>query len=267
MAAPALVSVHGLLKRYGDRTVVDDVSFEVRPGEVFALLGPNGAGKTTVLKCLLGLVRPDAGDIVVAGRSWSRGGAGVRALLGYVPQQTDLGDEITGSELLALVAGLRRLGPKDLTRATREAGAEGLLGQPLDTLSGGQRQRVLLAQALLGDPPLLVFDEPTVSLDPVAQHEYIGMVQALRDAGRAVLLCSHLLHEVERVADRALVLDGGTTRALWERSAWQGVGLEALFLEAVGAGTRHLAGADVENAGGRRGAAVHLVGDEEERAS
>lgn len=260
MAPASLVTVRDLTKRYGGRTVVDDVSFDVRPGEVLALLGPNGAGKTTVLKCLLGLVRPDAGDITVGGRSWVRGGAAVRALLGYVPQQTDLGDEITGAELLSLVAGLRRLGPKDLTRATREAGAEGLLGQPLDTLSGGQRQRVLLAQALLGDPPLLVFDEPTVSLDPVAQHEYIHMVRSLRDGGRAILLCTHLLHEVERVADRALVLDGGTMRALWERQAWQSVGLETLFLEAVGATTRR----DPACEGG---AALTVVPGRRERAS
>jgi ABC-type multidrug transport system ATPase subunit len=232
--APApIVSVRGLVKRYGPRTVVDGVDFEVRPGEVLALLGPNGAGKTTVLKCLLGLVRPDGGEIWIGGRDARREGARVRSLLGYVPQRTDPADEVTGQELLRLVADLRCLDGAATARAVEQAGAQGLLDRPLGILSGGQLQRVVLAQALLGDPPLVLFDEPTVSLDPVAQHEYMALLRALRDRGKAVLLSSHLLWEVEQVADRALVLDAGRPVALWPASAWRSTGLESLFLETV----------------------------------
>ena len=183
MATAPIVTIEGLSKSYGKRLVVDSVDAEVRPGEVLGLLGPNGAGKTTVIKCLLGLVRPDAGTIRIGGVPLHEGGARARALLGYVPQKTDLGDGLTGAELLQLAGRLRLLGPRDIDRAVQRAGADGLLGAPLDTLSGGQMQRVLLAQALLGDPPLLVFDEPTVSLDPLAQHEYIELVQSMRDEG------------------------------------------------------------------------------------
>ena len=233
MALAPIVAVYGLVKSYGPLRVVDAVSFELRPGEILALLGPNGAGKTTVLKCLLGLARPNAGRIELGGLDLAGDGARARALLGYVPQRNDLGDELTGRELLAFVSRLRRLTPGDAAHAADQAGAADLLDQPLATLSGGQLQRVILAQALLGNPPLLVLDEPTVSLDPVAQHEYVGLLAKQRDHGKAILLSSHLLSEVERLADRALVLDRGRPVALWAREAWEECGLEQLFLSAV----------------------------------
>jgi ABC-type multidrug transport system ATPase subunit len=234
VAIAPIVSVRGLVKRYGRRLAVDGVSFEVRPGEILALLGPNGAGKTTVLKCLLGLVRPDAGHILLGGLDARRAGGRARVLVGAVPQRTDLGDEVTGRELLDFAARLRRLGPDAIARAAGSAGATHVLGRTLATLSGGELQRVVLAQALLGDPPLLVLDEPTVSLDPLAQYDYVHLLAGLRDSGKAVLLSSHLLSEVERVADRALVLESGRPLALWARADWAGRGLEALFLEALG---------------------------------
>jgi ABC-type multidrug transport system ATPase subunit len=234
VAHSPIVIVRGLGKCFGRRVAVQDVSFEVARGEILALLGPNGAGKSTVLKCLLGLVRPDAGTMTVNGLDVRRDGCRARAFLGSVPQRTDLGDEVTGRELLSLVARLRGLAPEEVTRAAARTGAEEVLDQSLATVSGGQLQRVVLAQALLGDPPLLVLDEPTVGLDPLAQYDYILLLAHLRSQGKALILSSHLLSEVERVADRALVLERGREVGLWRREEWDERGLEALFLEALG---------------------------------
>jgi ABC-type multidrug transport system ATPase subunit len=234
VARPPVLTVERLTKRYGARTVVDGVSFELAAGSILALLGPNGAGKTTVLKCMLGLARPQAGRIEICGVDALAHGARARAHVGFVPQRVDQADDATGRELLALIARLRGAPAAAIEQAAERTGASDELDRPLSTLSGGQLQRVVLAQALIGDPPVLVLDEPTVSLDPLAQHEYVGLLGRLREEGKALLLSSHLLSEVERVADEALVLDEGKPVGRWKSEEWRDAGLEALFLGAVG---------------------------------
>jgi len=210
-----MIRLTDVTKRYGAVTAVDRLSFAVEPGETFALIGPNGAGKTTTLKLILGLARPTSGVIAVG----PDGGlpphdAATRRGLGYVPQRVELPAGRTAAEVLGFFASLRGLPAEAVPRALERVGMTDLAGRRASELSGGFAQRLLLAQALLGEPSLLVLDEPTASLDPEATWEFRSLVEGLRRDGKTILLCSHLLAEVERIADRVLILAGGRGVAL-----------------------------------------------------
>ena len=205
--APAL-RVHGLTKHYGTLEALREVGFEVRPGEIFGLLGPNGAGKTTALECVLGLRRPDAGAVEVAGIDALAEPDRVKAAVGAQLQDAALQDKITPREALALFASFY---PAPL--AVDELIARFALGDkadaPFDSLSGGLRQRVFLALAFVNDPRLVVLDEPTAGLDPQARRELHATIAGWRDAGRSVLLSTHLVAEAEELCDRVGILDHG----------------------------------------------------------
>ncbi len=209
-----MIRVEGLAKRYGAVRAVDGLSFDVRAGETFALIGPNGAGKTTTLKCLLGLVRPDAGTIAVGRDGLAPDDPSARASIGWVPQRAEFAPGRTAEDVLAFFAELRGLPRASVDAAIAAVGLGGYAKRRATELSGGYAQRLSLAQALLGDPALLVLDEPTASLDPQATWEFRSLVLELKAQGRTILLCSHLLDEVERVADRVLILVGGCAAAL-----------------------------------------------------
>jgi ABC-type multidrug transport system ATPase subunit len=209
-----MVRARNLVKRYGAVVAVDELSFEVARGETFALIGPNGAGKTTTLRMLLGLTRPDAGQIALGPDGLPPHRPEARRDLGYVPQRVSFPPERTVAEVLGFFARLRGLPPAAVAAAMERTGLEALAGRRADQLSGGYTQRLSLAQALLGDPALLVLDEPTASLDPQATWEFRGLVEKLRREGKTILLCSHLLAEVERIADRVLILVEGRRAAL-----------------------------------------------------
>jgi Cu-processing system ATP-binding protein len=203
-----------LVKRYGTVTAVDDLSFAVEDGETFALVGPNGAGKTTALRLLLGLSRPDSGRIAIGEAGLAPHDPEARRRLGYVPQRVEFPPGRSVAEVLGFFAELRDLPRTAVGRALERVGLEPLAERRASELSGGYTQRLSLAQALLGEPDVLVLDEPTASLDPQATWEFRTLVQQLRREGRTVLLCSHLLAEVERVADRVLILVEGRRAAL-----------------------------------------------------
>ena len=209
-----MIRVEGLAKRWGAVRAVDGLSFDVREGETFALIGPNGAGKTTTLKCLLGLVRPDAGRIAIGPEELPPDDPRARASIGWVPQRVEFAAGRTAAEVLGFFAELRGLGPAAVQSAIERVGLGAYANRRATELSGGYAQRLSLAQALLGDPALLVLDEPTASLDPQATWEFRSLVLELKAQGRTILLCSHLLDEVERVADRVLILVGGRAAAL-----------------------------------------------------
>ena len=209
-----MIRVEGLVKRYGRVVAVDGLSFAVEPGETFALIGPNGAGKTTTLKVLLGLARPDAGTVAVGPLGLSPADPAARAALGYVPQRVEFPPGRTVRDVLRFFAALRGLGEPAVDRALERVGLGELAARHASELSGGYTQRLSLAQALLGDPGLLVLDEPTASLDPQATWEFRTLVEQLKREGRTILLCSHLLSEVERVADRVLILVAGRQAGL-----------------------------------------------------
>ena len=214
-----MVRAQGLVKRYGAVVAVDDLNFEVATGETFALIGPNGAGKTTTLRLLLGLTRPDAGRIALGERGLEPHRPETRRGLGYVPQRVEFPAGRTVSEVLAFFADLRGLPRTAVARALDRVGLVSHASRRARELSGGYTQRLSLAQALLADPALLVLDEPTASLDPEATWEFRSLVEQLRGEGKTIVLCSHLLSEVERVADRVLIMLDGRAAALESMSA------------------------------------------------
>jgi ABC-2 type transport system ATP-binding protein len=205
--APAL-EVTGLVKRYGDRTVVDGLDLTAAAGAVTAVLGPNGAGKTTTIECCEGLRRPDAGDVRVLGLDPARQGPALRARVGVMLQDGGLPTGARAGDLLRHVAALhaRPLDPRALAATL---GLEPVLRTTVRRLSGGQRQRLALAAAVVGRPELVFLDEPTAGLDPQARLAVWDLVRTLRVAGVAVVLTTHLMEEAERLADDVVVVDHG----------------------------------------------------------
>jgi ABC-2 type transport system ATP-binding protein len=203
----------GLRKRYGRQVAVDGVSFTVGRGEILGLLGPNGAGKTSVIKMLLGLVRPDAGEVLLLGRPAPHPGS--RGRVGYLPELFRYQPWLTASEVLALHV---RLAGVDVPAEDRSESlaAVGLGHRARDRVGGfskGMQQRLGLAVALVARPELVVLDEPTSALDPLGRADVRDLLLSLRSRGVAVLLNSHLIGEVERVCDRVVILDKGRVAA------------------------------------------------------
>jgi ABC-2 type transport system ATP-binding protein len=203
-----VIRISGLVKDYGRVRALDGIDLEVRRGEVFGFLGPNGAGKTTTIRCLLDLIRPTAGRIEVLGLDPRRHGPALRARLAYIPGELRLPERGTVAGMAASIGRVR--GGLDVAR--RDALAERLdldLGRGLRELSSGNRRKVALLLAFLADAELLVLDEPTNGLDPLMQHEFLALAREARDRGATVFLSSHVLSEVQRIADRVAVLRAG----------------------------------------------------------
>ena len=204
-SGPAL-QVAGLVKRYGGRAVVDDLSFEVRPGTVLALLGPNGAGKSTTVEVCEGFRTPDAGEVRVLGLPPTD--PSLRPRVGVMPQTGGAYPGLRCAEMLRLVASYAAhpLDPDDLLR---RLGLVEVARTAYRRLSGGQQQRLSLALAVVGRPELVFLDEPTAGLDPQARHATWELVEALRADGVTVVLTTHLLDEAERLADDVVIVDHG----------------------------------------------------------
>jgi ABC-2 type transport system ATP-binding protein len=204
--------LEGVSRCFGDRVAVDDVSFEVRPGEVLGLLGPNGAGKTTTMRLLTGYLRPSAGRVIVGDFDAATDPVPARQLVGYLPEGAPAASDQSVLRVLRFGAALRGVpwnGRRaEVDRVIGLASLEDVVGRPVGELSRGYRQRLGLAQALIGDPAVLVLDEPTSGLDPRQVAETRSLIGRL---GRhhAVLLSSHLLSEVAQLCQRVVVLDRG----------------------------------------------------------
>ena len=224
----------GLRKRYGRQTAVDDVGFTVGRGEVVGLLGPNGAGKTSVIKILLGLVRPDAGEVLLLGRPAQDPAS--RSQVGYLPELFRYQPWLTAAEVLRL--HVRLAGVEVAAEERREAlGMVGLADRGDDRVGGfskGMQQRLGLAVALVARPELVVLDEPTSALDPIGRADVRDLLLALKARGVAVLLNSHLIGEVERVCDRVVILDKGRVAASGSLAELLGQRELRLRLEGVG---------------------------------
>ncbi len=208
-----MVSVKGLTKAYDGRKVVDGVSFDVKPGEVFGILGPNGAGKTTTLEMLEALRPIDGGTATIAGIDVAKRPYDIRAIIGVQPQSPSFQDKTKLTELLQLFAaayGLKVDAHKHLASVELEDKANSYVEQ----LSGGQRQRFSIAAALVHEPKVFFLDEPTTGLDPQARRNLWDLVREIKKRGVTVVITTHYMDEAELLCDRIAVMDSGKIIAL-----------------------------------------------------
>jgi lipooligosaccharide transport system ATP-binding protein len=225
-----VVEVSKLVKDFGERRAVDDISFEIDPGECVGFLGPNGAGKTTTINILLGLVNKTAGDLRLLGRDIPEHHRLVKKRIGVVPQADSLDPDLTVEENLLTYGGYFNIPRKKVLAKSDELleffALSSRRDEIIDNLSGGQRRRLLLARALINEPELLILDEPTIGLDPQARQLMWERLEMLKEQGTTMLLTSHYLDEVSRLAGRVLIIDRGKIVA-------QGV-VQELITETVG---------------------------------
>jgi ABC-2 type transport system ATP-binding protein len=231
----AVVEIRALTKRYGDRVAVDDVSFSLEAGTVTGFLGPNGAGKTTTLRILLGLAAPTSGDALAFGRRFvdlPRPGRAIGAVL----ESNDFHPSRSGRDHLRVLALAAEVPTERVDAVLREVELDSAAAQRVGTYSLGMRQRLGLAGALLGNPRLLVLDEPTNGLDPAGVHWLRTFLRRYAEAGGTALVSSHVLAEVAQTVDQVVILDRGRLAASVTLAELEGRRLEDVYLELTGVG-------------------------------
>ena len=238
-----MLEVRGLTKYYGDFAAVRSLSFRVEAGEVLGLVGPNGAGKTTTLRSVVGIIRPTAGRIVVAGHDLETSPLAAKSSLSFMPDEPHLFEHLSVEEHLRLVGriyGVADVGPR-IEALLAEFELEGKRRVRPEGLSRGMKQKLTIACGLLHDPAVLLFDEPLTGLDPGSIRRMKGTIRSRAEAGSAVILSSHLLSLVEELCDRVLVIRKGEAVAVGtvdeivaHRPELAGRGLEEVFLALTG---------------------------------
>lgn len=206
------VEIQGVSQRYGNMTVLHDLNLNLGEGEVLGLFGHNGAGKTTSMKLILGLLAPSEGQVKVLGRAPND--PQVRRQLGYLPENVTFYPQLSGRETLRHFARLKGAALGQVDELLEQVGLAHAADRRVKTYSKGMRQRLGLAQALLGEPRLLLLDEPTVGLDPIATQDLYQLIDRLRQRGTSIILCSHVLPGVEAHINRAAILAKGRLQAV-----------------------------------------------------
>ena len=251
MNSARMLQIQHLRKSFGSLVAVDDVSFTVERGRIVGLLGPNGAGKTTTVSIIAGLVTPDRGDVLVDGVRLGGDTDPKKRKIGLVPQDLALYDEMSARANLRFFGALYSLAGAALDRAIAAAlelvGLADRAGDRVSTYSGGMKRRLNLAASLLHDPDLLLLDEPTVGVDPQSRNAIFENLELLKSRGKALVYTTHYMEEVERMADRVVIVDHGrviaddTLAALQSRFTAAGGGvatLETVFLTLTGRSLR-----------------------------
>jgi Cu-processing system ATP-binding protein len=206
-----MITIRNLVKTFGRHTVIDSVSVDIAPGRVTAILGPNGAGKTTLIKCILGLAKPEQGEIRI-GDQLINGGGDYRHRIGYMPQYARYPENLTASEILAMIRDIRDFPKNEDTELIDGFRIKEEWDKPFKALSGGNRQKVSAVLAFLFRPDVLFLDEPTAGLDPRSSAILKDKIRHARDNGRTILLTSHILSEVQELADQVVYLFEGQIR-------------------------------------------------------
>ncbi|MCL7389916.1 MAG: ABC transporter ATP-binding protein [Thaumarchaeota archaeon] len=235
-----MVDFRDVSKRFGKVEALKGVSFTIPDKSVTAFLGPNGAGKTTSMKLAMGFLKPDRGMVLVWGEEPWRN-EGMRSRVGYLPEKPIYPMDIVVEDFLNHLARLRRISKSDVDRVVRLIGLEKMVDRKMGTLSRGYIQRIGIAQSLLGDPELLILDEPTANLDPATRREIIDLLKVLhKELGVSMIISSHIIPELQEIAnyavfiDRGLVLDHGYLSDLWKRYEIEAVfNIEAIDANAV----------------------------------
>lgn len=225
-----MLEVRELTKSYRKKKVVDRIGFSVAPGEIFALIGKNGAGKSTTIKIILGLTKPDAGEVRTS-----------EGIIGYLPETPHLPPHLSAREVLRYYGRLQKIDRKQL---------EGEIDTLLETVglsddrtrvkhySKGMIERLAMAQALLGDPEMLILDEPCTGLDVSGRKDMLTLIKKLADEGKTILINSHILADLEKICDRGMILSGGKCVRTFEREDLKASTLERIFEEAMDAETK-----------------------------
>ena len=215
---PAILTVHNLVKKYGETAAVKGISFEIQEGEIFSLLGPNGAGKTTTISVLSTLYPPTSGDAEIGGYSVRRDTLAVRRLIGVVPQEIALYDDLSARENLAFWGQMYDLSGKALhtriNEVLEQVGLADKANQLVKTYSGGMKRRVNIGVGLLHKPRLLFMDEPTVGIDPQSRRAILDSVKELNRQGTTILYTTHYMEEAQELSDRVGIMDHGELIAL-----------------------------------------------------
>ncbi len=213
-----MIQINGLVKRYGDRLAVNEVSFCVQEGEIFGLLGPNGAGKTTTLSILATLSSPDQGEVTIGGYGLAHETKQIKPLIGFVPQELALYPTLSARDNLAFfgrIYGLRGAALKERITAVLDlVGLRERAGDAVRTFSGGMKRRLNIAAGLIHQPRLLFLDEPTVGVDPQSRNFIFEHVERLKAEGMTILYTTHYMEEAERLCDRVAIMDEGRILAL-----------------------------------------------------
>ncbi len=213
MTSPVL-SLNNVAKQYHNVDAIKSITLSLAQGEVLGLFGHNGAGKTTMMKLILGIISPTQGSVNVMGMAPdSKAAWHIRKKVGYLPENVSFYDQLTGLEVIKYFAKLKGFSNTQATDLLEQVGITHAMKRPVKTYSKGMRQRLGLAQAFIGKPKLLLLDEPTVGLDPIATQDFYSSVDQLKAQGSSIILCSHVLPGVERHIDRAMILSSGNMLA------------------------------------------------------
>ena len=233
-----IVEVKNFKMRFGEKTIISDLSFDVKKGEIFGLLGANGCGKTTTIRALLGFYAPTAGELLIDGKKYNPEDS--RVVVGYLPEERGLYRKESVIDTMVYFGELRGLeNPRDWSmKYLKRVGLLDKVNEKLEKLSGGQQQKIQLGITIMGNPKLLILDEPTKGFDPMNRRLLMEIIEELHEKGTAIIMITHYMDEVEKLCDRALLLKDGVARAYGKisdiKKEFGGKSLDQIFVDVYG---------------------------------